>query len=522
MAETTTNNAWPALQAHWQQLSSLHISDLFAADPQRAAGYTLEAAGLRVDLSRHRVTERTRVLLEALATERGVTDATVRMFAGERINVTEERPVLHVALRDPQGELGCRVDGHPVAAGVREVLRRAGEFADQVRDGSWRGHTGEPITDVVHLGIGGSALGPEMVCTALDHLADGPRCHFVSNVDGSALHATLAGLDAATTLFVVASKTFTTQETLLNAHTARDWLLASGAGQTAVANHFAAATTNIEAAAAFGIDPAHMFGFWDWVGGRYSLWSAIGLPIMLAVGRDGFAALLAGAHAMDLHFRDAPAPRNLPLQLGLLGIWYHNFFGCETHAVVPYDHRLRKLPAFLQQVDMESNGKRVMRDGTPLGIDSGPIVWGGVGTDAQHAFFQLLHQGTRLVPVDFIVAREADHPWPEHHRVLRAHCAAQADALAFGRDEATARAMLEAGGLDAETLERQLPHRLYPGNRPSTTIEIERLTPHALGALIALYEHKVFVQGTIWGINSFDQWGVELGKQLAGERLAGA
>jgi glucose-6-phosphate isomerase len=412
------------------------------------------------------------------------------------------------------------VDSVDVMPGVRSVLVRMREFTDDVREGHWRGYTGQPISDVVSIGIGGSSLGPKMACEALrPYQRHDLRVHFVSNIDGAQMVQTLAGLDPATTLFMVASKTFTTQETITNACTARAWCLESLHSEAAIARHFVAVSTNREAVAAFGIDTQNMFEFWDWVGGRYSLWSAIGLPLALAVGMDRFMELLSGAHAMDEHFVAAPPERNMPIILALLGVWYGNFGAAHTQAVIPYDHNLRHLPSYLQQLDMESNGKRVTRDGMPVDFDTGPVVWGQPGTDAQHSFFQLIHQGTRLIPTDFIVPLRSHHPIGGHHDKLVANCLAQAQALMRGRTADEARAELEAGGFAAEAIERLLPHRVFPGNRPSNMLVVEQVTPKVLGALIVLYEHKVFVQGVIWGVDSFDQWGVELGKQLAGRIL---
>jgi glucose-6-phosphate isomerase len=414
------------------------------------------------------------------------------------------------------------LDGSDVMPGVDEVLGRMRRFAEAVRSGRWLGHTGRPISDVVSIGIGGSSLGPKMVCGALAaYQSAGLRVHFVSNVDGAQLVQTLQGLDAETTLFVVASKTFTTQETIRNAQSARAWCLEALHDEAAIARHFVAVSTNREAVTAFGIDPQNMFEFWEWVGGRYSLWSAIGLPIALAVGMDRFAELLEGAHAMDEHFLAAPPGANMPVILALLGVWYGNFGGAETQAVIPYDQSLEHLPAYLQQLEMESNGKRVTRDGVPVDYQTGAVVWGEPGTDAQHSFFQLIHQGTRLIPTDFILPLRSHHPLAGHHEKLVANCLAQAQALMRGRTADEARAELEDASLPAETVECLVPHRVFPGNRPSNLLLVERLTPTVLGALIALYEHKVFVQGVVWGIDSFDQWGVELGKQLAGQILAG-
>jgi glucose-6-phosphate isomerase len=440
------------------------------------------------------------------------------MLAGERINVTEGRAVLHTALRN-RANRPVPVDGADVMPAINVVLERMRVFSAQVREGAWRGATGKAITDVVNIGIGGSDLGPLMVCEALKpYQRRDLRPHFVSNVDGAHLAGTIAGLDPERTLFVVASKTFTTQETMTNAGSARAWLTGT-LGEGAVARHFVAVSTNEPKVRQFGIDPANMFEFWDWVGGRYSLWSAIGLPIVLAVGYERFEELLCGAHAMDEHFRTAPLEQNLPVILGLLGVWYRNFLGASTLALLPYDQHLHRFAAYFQQGDMESNGKSVRRDGEPVDYATGPIVWGEPGTNGQHAFYQLIHQGTELIPCDFLAAVESLTPLRDHHEKLLANFFAQTEALAFGKTEAEARVELQRQGLAGEELERLLPHKVFEGNRPSTSILYRKLTPRRLGTLIALYEHKIFVQGVIWNINSFDQWGVELGKQLANRIL---
>ena len=519
MTDPTQTTAWQALTDHFFEIRDRHMRELFAEDPGRFDRFSLRFGGLLLDFSKNRITEETFALLLDLARECDVEGWIRRMFAGEPINFTEQRPVLHVALRN-RSNRPIRVNGEDVMPAVNTVLERMRAFSEAVRNGEWRGFTGEAITDVVNIGIGGSDLGPQMVCRALTaHAEGGPRAHFVSNVDGSHIAGTLRELSPETTLFIVASKTFTTQETLTNARTARTWLVEEFGDEAAVARHFVAVSTNAEAVRAFGIDPENMFGFWDWVGGRYSLWSAIGLPIALHVGMDRFEELLAGAHAMDEHFRTAPLAENLPVVLALLGIWYINFFGAETHAILPYDQYLDRFPAYFQQGDMESNGKRVDREGRVVDHATGPVVWGEPGTNGQHAFFQLLHQGTRLVPADFLAAAEPAHPIGDHHRILLSNFFAQTEALMRGRTEAEARAELQAQGLSGEALERLLPHRVFPGNRPTNSILYRRLDPRTLGSLIALYEHKIFVQGVIWNINSFDQWGVELGKQLAGTIL---
>lgn len=506
---------WQALERHWRQVKDLHLRDLFATEPQRAQTMTLEAAGLTVDFSKNRVTGETLRLLYDLAEAVDLQGWIRRMFAGDRINNTEQRAVLHVALRN-RSNRPIYVDGEDVMPQVNAVLRRMETFVGQVRSGDWKGHTGKTITDVVNIGIGGSNLGPKMVCAALGpYLSDDLRVHFVSNVDGTHLVETIRRLDPETTLFVVASKTFTTQETMTNAESARDWLLAALSDQSAVARHFVAVSTNAERVAAFGIDTANMFGFWDWVGGRFSLWSAIGLPIALAVGFERFVELLEGAHAMDEHFSSAEIPENVPAVLGLIGAWYANFFGARTHAVLPYDQYLRLLPAYLQQADMESNGKRVTRDGQPVDYSTGPVVWGEPGTDGQHAFYQLIHQGTQLIPADFIGCIHSHNELADHHPKLMANYFAQTEALMRGRTFDEAFAEMRAADIPEERARFLANHRTFPGNRPTNSILVDRLTPQSLGALVALYEHRIFTQGVVWGVNSYDQWGVELGKQLA-------
>jgi glucose-6-phosphate isomerase len=515
MPKLSRRPEWRALKAHARAMREVRIADLLAGDVERVARFTLELDDLLVDFSKQRVSGETMDLLHALAAAVGVEGWTRRLFAGEKINATEGRAAMHVALRDRSGE-PVLVDGADVMPEVRRVLARMRDFAEAVRAGTRCGHGGGRFRSVVNIGIGGSDLGPAMVCEALS-----PWCHpelafhFVSNVDGADIARVLAQVDPSTTLFVVTSKTFTTQETMMNAQAARAWLV-EALGEGAVARHFVAVSTNLEKVAAFGIEPANTFGFWEWVGGRYSLWSAVGLPIALSVGFERFEALLAGAHAMDRHFREAPAARNLPVTLALLGIWNGNFLGAETHAVVPYSQLLRRFPAYLQQLEMESNGKRAMTAGGLADYDTAPIVWGEPGTGGQHAFFQLLHQGTRRVPIDFIAAAAGEYGHPDHHDALIANALAQSSALAIGRGEAEARAALVAEGHSAKQAARLAPHRTYPGGQPSTTILLKRLDARSLGMLIALYEHKTFVQGIVWGIQSFDQWGVELGKQLAG------
>ncbi|MBV5310018.1 glucose-6-phosphate isomerase [Chromatium okenii] len=506
---------WLALQRHWDELRTARITDLFAADSKRASAMRLTVAGLYLDYSKNLVTPETLKLLLALAEAVDLRGWTQRMFDGEPINNTEHRAVLHIALRN-RSNRPILVNGTDVMPLINAVLARMEQFVDRVRTGDWRGHTGRRITDVVNIGIGGSNLGPKMVCAALaPYQRDDLRVHFVSNVDGTHLVETLARLNPETTLFIVASKTFTTQETMTNATSARTWLLAALGEQTAVARHFVAVSTNAERVTAFGIDTANMFGFWDWVGGRYSLWSAIGLPIALAIGFDRFVELLEGAHAMDEHFRTAPLAENMPALLGLIGVWYVNFAEARTHAVLPYDQSLRYLAAYLQQGDMESNGKRVTCDGVAVEYSTGPVVWGEPGTDGQHAFYQLIHQGTQLIPADFIGAVHSHNELADHHPKFMANFFAQTEALMRGRSETEALAELRASGMAEEEAQALAPHRTFPGNRPTNSILMERLTPRTLGALIALYEHRIFTQGIIWNVNSFDQWGVELGKQLA-------
>jgi len=491
------------------------MSDLFAADPARAERLSRRAPYLLVDFSKNIITDETLRLLLELANAVDLSGWIRRMFRGDHINVTEKRAVLHVALRNRTNR-PILVDGEDVMPGVNAELDRLDHFVTAVRSGDWHGFTGEQIRDVVNIGIGGSNLGPLMVCEALRHYQTNDlRVHFVSNIDGTHLSETLRQLEAEKTLFIVASKTFTTQETMTNARSARDWLVAR-LGENAVRDHFVAVSTNAAKVREFGIDTRHMFRFWDWVGGRYSLWSVIGVPIALAVGMDRFLQLLEGAHAMDDHFQAAELKDNVPVILALLGVWYANFAGARTHAVLPYDQYLKYLPAYLQQADMESNGKGVTREGTRVAYSTGPVVWGEPGTDGQHAFFQLIHQGTQMIPADFIAAVKNHNPLGDHQAKLMANFLAQTEALMRGRSAEEARAEMVAAGLAEAEIEALLPHRVFPGNRPTNTILAQKFNPRALGALIALYEHRIFVQGIIWGVNSFDQWGVELGKQLAG------
>ena len=506
--------AYRALESHHQEVAALHLRELFAADPTRGTRLTAEAAGLYLDYSKHRVTEETIALLVALADEVGLGERIEAMFRGERINVTEDRSVLHTALRLPR-DATLVVDGHDVVPAVHEVLDRMAAFSDRVRSGEWKGHTGKRIRNVVNIGIGGSDLGPVMAYEALRHYAQRDLTfRFVSNVDATDFAETTRDLSPEETLVIVSSKTFTTLETMTNANTARAWLLAGlGADDVAVAKHFVAVSTNADAVAAFGIDTSNMFGFWDWVGGRYSLDSAIGLSTMLAIGPDEFHELLAGFHAMDEHFRTAPFARNLPVLLGLLAVWYRSFFAAETVAVLPYDQYLKRFPAYLQQLTMESNGKRVTLDGVEVDYATGAVYWGEPGTNGQHSFYQLIHQGTSLIPCDLIGFSRSLNPLPsselgDHHDILTANLIAQTEALAFGK---TAEEVAADG-----TPAWLVPHRVFPGNRPTSTIVAEQLTPRILGSLVALYEHSVFTQGAIWNVDSFDQWGVELGKVLAG------
>ena len=503
----TERASWKALQAHAEQLRGRHLRELFAEDRGRGERLTAEAEGLFLDYSKNRVTDETLKLLFALAEESGLKARTEAMFTGEKINITENRAVLHVALRAPRTEK-IVVDGEDVVPGVHKVLDEMEGFADLIRSGVWKGYTGKPIRNVVNIGIGGSDLGPVMAYEALKHYSQRDLTfRFVSNVDGTDFAEAVQDLDAEETLFLVASKTFTTQETMTNAHSARDWSLAKLGDEKAVAKHFVAISTNAKEVAKFGIDTTNMFGFWDWVGGRYSMDSAIGLSTMIAIGPDAFREMLAGFHAMDVHFRTAPVEKNLPVLLGLLGLWYTEFFDAQTQAVLPYEQYLKRFPAYLQQLTMESNGKHVTLDGTTVNYQTGAIYWGEPGTNGQHSFYQLIHQGTRLIPCDFIGFEKSLNPMGRHHDMLMANVFAQAEALAFGK---TAEQVKAEG-----TPDWLVPHRMFEGNRPSNTILAEKLTPTVLGKLIALYEHSVFTQGVIWNIDSFDQWGVELGKVLA-------
>jgi len=504
----TQRDAWQALEKHFAEIEGRHLRDLFAADPERGERLVADGAGLHLDFSKNRIVDETLILLGELARERGVEERREAMFGGEHINVSENRAVLHVALRMPR-ERSLVVDGVDVVKQVHETLDRMAAFAERVRSGEWTGHTGKPIRNVVNIGIGGSDLGPKMAYEALRHFSRRELSfRFVSNVDATDFVESTRDLDPEETLFVVSSKTFTTLETMTNAHTAREWALAGlGGDETAVAKHFVAVSTNAEEVAEFGIDAENMFGFWEWVGGRYSMDSAIGLSTMLAIGPARFAEMLAGFHAMDEHFREAPPATNLPMLHGLLAVWYGDFFGAQTYGVFPYDQYLHRFPAYLQQLTMESNGKHVTLDGARVDYDTGAIFWGEPGTNGQHSFYQLIHQGTRLIPSDFIAFMRSNNPLGQHHDLLVSNVFAQTEALAFGKTEEQVRA--------EGTPEEVVPHRVMEGNRPSNTILAERLDPFTLGTLVALYEHSTFTQGTVWGIDSFDQWGVELGKALA-------
>ncbi len=519
MSALTRLPSWQALKLHQKKIAALHMRDLFQQDSQRFARFSLDQGNILLDYSKNLITDETLALLMQLARETGLNQWIEKMFSGEAINFTEGRAVLHTALRNRSGK-PVSVDGNDVMPDVRRVLAHMRVFSEQVRSGQWLGYSGKAITDIVNIGIGGSDLGPVMVTEALRHYEKpGLNVHFVSNVDGTHLTETLKRLDPETTLFVIASKTFTTQETLTNARSARAWFLRTARDEATVARHFVAVSTNASEVAKFGIDTANMFEFWDWVGGRYSLWSAIGLPIALYLGMDHFEALLEGAFEMDEHFRNAPFEQNMPVILGLLGIWYNNFFAAQSHAVLPYDQYLHRLPAYLQQLDMESNGKRVSRNSKAVDYQTGPVIWGEPGTNGQHAFYQLIHQGSKLIPADFLAPIDSHNPIGDHHRILLANFFAQTQALMQGKTEDEAREELERAGVGGKKLEQLLPHKVFPGNKPTNSILMRKMTPHTLGSLIALYEHKVFVQGIIWNLNSFDQWGVELGKQLASNIL---
>jgi len=515
MSRLTTSPAWLALTAHRQEMTGVQMRDLFAQDPQRFAHFSLHFQDLLFDYSKNRITEQTMTLLLALAEQARLPEWIAAMFSGEKINNTEDRAVLHIALRN-RSNRPIIVDGEDVMPSVNAVLAKMRHFSERVRSGTWTGYSGKAITDIVNVGIGGSDLGPKMVTLALKPYSRADlRSHFVSNIDGSDMAETLKALDPATTLFLIASKTFTTQETMTNAHTARAWFLETAKDEAAVAKHFVALSTNTEGVTKFGIDPANMFEFWDWVGGRYSLWSAIGLSIALAVGMDHFEALLTGAHEVDEYFRTTPLAENIPVIMALLGIWYNNFWDAQSHAILPYDEYLSRFPAYFQQGDMESNGKSVTKAGRAVDYSTGPIIWGEPGTNGQHAFYQLIHQGTKLIPCDFIAPARSHHPIGNHHSILLANFFAQTEALMKGKSANEVRTELTQSGLSGAALDTLIPAKSFSGNRPSNSILVHELTPHTLGALIALYEHKIFTQGIIWQINSFDQMGVELGKQLA-------
>jgi len=523
MANLNQFPVWEKLRAHQQAIAKTHMRDLFANDAKRFDKYNLKLADILVDFSKHRITDETMPLLFQLAREANIENWRNRMFAGEKINVTENRAVLHTALRN-RSNTPVLVDGKDVMPEVNAVLNHMREFSDKVRSGKWVGYTGKRITDIVNIGIGGSDLGPVMACDALTPYGHPDlTMHFVSNIDGAHLMRALNKCNPESTLFIIASKTFTTQETMTNAHSARTWFLDTAKDKVHVAKHFVALSTNSNAVEEFGIDIANMFAFWDWVGGRYSLWSAIGLSIALWVGMDNFEAMLSGGHEIDNHFRSAPLEKNIPVIMALIGIWYNNFFHVDTHAILPYDQGMARFPAYLQQADMESNGKFICRDGSRVQYKTGPVVWGEAGTNGQHAFYQLIHQGTQIVPADFLMPAHSHYAIGKHgyahHKILLANFFAQTQALMLGKTIDEARVELTKQGLQGAALEALLPHKTFEGNRPTTSIMFDKLTPNTLGKLIALYEHKIFVQGIIWDINSFDQWGVEYGKQIAQQIL---
>ena len=515
MPALTTSDAWVALQVHQARISATHMRDMFAADPDRFEKFSITINELLFDYSKNRITGETISLLLNLAEQAGLKTKIDATFSGEKINNTEDRPVLHVALRN-RSNRRIEVDGKDVMPAVNAVLDKMEGFVKAVRTGEWKGYTGKAITDVVNIGIGGSDLGPKMVVSALTpYTSPGLRSHFVSNVDGTDIAEVLKRVNPETTLFLVASKTFTTQETMANAQTARAWLLDVAGDKAAIARHFVALSTNDDAVVKFGIDPANMFAFWDWVGGRYSLWSAIGTSIALAIGFDNFEKLLSGAHAVDEHFRHAPLNKNIPVLMGMLGVWYNNFFDAESHAILPYDQYMMYFPMYFQQGDMESNGKSVTRQGEAVDYQTGPVIWGQPGTNGQHAFYQLIHQGTKLIPCDFLAPAQSQNAIGNHHTLLLSNFFAQPEALMKGKTAAEVREELEGQGYSGEKLELLVAAKTFTGNRPSNSFLFRRLTPETLGSLVALYEHKIFTQGVIWDINSFDQWGVELGKVLA-------
>lgn len=515
MSSPTQLPAWQALAQHQQEMSSTKMADLFAHDAQRAKSFKASAAGWSLDYSKNRASTETMHLLQQLTEQAGMSNAIAGMFNGEHINNTEDRSVLHIALRASKAQQSLMVDGVNVLDEVRSTLEQMEKFVNQLHSGHWLGYTGKEITDVVSIGIGGSYLGPKVVTEALTpYKRDDIKVHFVANIDGSDISEKLKQLNPQTTVFIVSSKSFGTLETLYNANAARAWFIENGGPENAIHKHFAAVSSNVDKAVKFGIAEENIFPMWDWVGGRYSLWSAIGLPIAVAVGMENFYELLDGANAMDEHFKTAPFKQNLPMIMGALGVWYSNFHNAQTHALIPYDHYLRAMPAHIQQLDMESNGKSKLLDGSEVTTDTGPIIWGGAGTNGQHAYHQLLHQGTRLVPIDFIVPLKTHNPVADHHAQLFANCLSQSQALMVGKSLEQAEQELRDAGASEEQVATIAPHKVIPGNRPSNTLLTEQLTPFTTGSLIALYEHRTFVQGTIWGINSFDQWGVELGKVL--------
>ncbi|MFK3800284.1 MULTISPECIES: glucose-6-phosphate isomerase [unclassified Pseudomonas] len=512
--DVTTLPAWQALTEHRKAMQNFSMRDAFNENPQRFNEFTLSSSGLFLDYSKNLITAETRKLLVDLADQVGLKDAIKAQYDGELVNSSEGRPALHTALRRPVGDK-LMVNGVNVMPEVHKVLNQITDLVGRIHDGLWRGYTEKPITDVVNIGIGGSFLGPELVSEALlSYAQKGVRCHYLANIDGTELHELTSKLRAETTLFIVSSKTFSTLETLKNATAARAWYLAQGGSEAELYRHFIAVSSNNAAAVAFGIREENIFPMWDWVGGRYSLWSAIGLPIALAVGMSNFKELLSGAYTMDQHFLNAPFEQNMPALLGLLGVWYGNFWGAQSHAILPYDHYLRNITKHLQQLDMESNGKSVRLDGVPVKTDTGPVIWGGVGCNGQHAYHQLLHQGTQLIPADFIVPIVSFNPVSDHHQWLYANCLSQSQALMLGKTREEAEAELRAKGMPESEVQRIAPHKIIPGNRPSNTLVVERISPRRLGALVAMYEHKVFVQSVVWGTNAFDQWGVELGKEL--------
>jgi glucose-6-phosphate isomerase len=512
--DVTTLPAWQALRQHREDMRTFSMREAFASDSKRFERFSMSTSGLFLDYSKNLISPQTRDLLVQLAQDAGLQPAIEALFNGEQLNASEGRPALHTALRRPIGDC-VKVDGSNVMPEVHRVLHQMTDIVGRIHSNMWRGYSEKSITDVVNIGIGGSFLGPQLVSEALlPFTQHGVRCHYLANIDGSEFHELTGKLNAETTLFIVSSKSFGTLETLKNAQAARSWYLARGGTEEKLYRHFIAVTSNREAAVAFGIREKNIFPMWDWVGGRYSLWSAIGLPIALAVGMSNFKELLSGAYSMDTHFRTAPFEKNMPVLLALLGVWYGNFWGAQSHAILPYDHYLRNITKHLQQLDMESNGKSVRQDGSPVSTDTGPVIWGGVGCNGQHAYHQLLHQGTQLIPADFIVPVVSYNPVADHHQWLYANCLSQSQALMLGKCRNEAEAELRAQGLAESEVQRLAPHKVIPGNRPSNTLVLERVSPRRLGALVAMYEHKVFVQSVIWGINAFDQWGVELGKDL--------